>query len=93
MDKLVKPIPPPLGKLVSRIMVSISPDHDGIDSLFFRVVMKDDPRLMSPSKELGERVLQISSELRRRAATQGPGFAYVDFVAESELRQPKHKTA
>lgn len=93
MDKLVKPIPPPLGKLVSRIMVSISPDHDGIDSLFFRVVLKDDPQLVSPSKELGARLRRIASELRRRAATQGPGFAYVGFVAESELRQPKRKTA
>ena len=93
VDELVKPLPAPIGKGVSRIMVSISPDHDGIDSLFFRVVLKDDPRLMLPSKELGERVQRIASELRRRAAKQGPGFAYVGFVAESELRQPKRKTA
>jgi hypothetical protein len=93
MNELVKPISPPLGKMVSRIMVSVSPDHDGVESLFFRVVLKDDPQIMSPSKKLGERALRISSELRRRAAMLGPGFAYVDFVAESELRRPKHKTA
>jgi hypothetical protein len=93
MERLVKPLPSPLGKLVSRIMVSVSPDHDGIDSLFFRVVLKDDPQLTSPSRELGDRLRQISSELRRRAAMQGRGFAYVNFVAESELRQLKRKTA
>ena len=93
MERLVKPLPSPLGKLVSRVMVSVAPDHDGIDSLFFRVVLKDDPQLTSPSKELGERLGQVASELRRRAAMQGPGFAYVSFVAESELRQQKRKTA
>ena len=93
MARLVKPLRSPMGKLVSRIMVSVSPDHDGIDSLFFRVVLKDDPQLLSISKELGERLGQIASELRRRAAMQGPGFAYVDFVAESEIRPQKRKTA
>jgi hypothetical protein len=93
MEKLVKPLPAPVGNGVARIMVRVSPDHDGIDSLFFEVVLKDDPKLMSPSNALGKRVQGIASELRRRAAKQGPGFAYVSFIAESELPQPKRKTA
>lgn len=72
-------------------MVSVSPDHDGIESLFFRVVLKDDPAIMVPSKRLGERTSRIASELRARAGKQHPGFAYVTFVAESEIRKRKAK--
>lgn len=64
---LTGPIPPPLGRMVARIMVSVSPDHDGIESLFFRVVLKDDPAIMVPSKRLGDRTSRIASELRARA--------------------------
>lgn len=89
----MQPLPAGMGKDVSRIIVRVAPDHEGVDSLFFRVVLKDDSSTASPSKELGQRSQRIAAELRRRAASHGSGFAYVDFVVESELRHQKRKTA
>lgn len=91
--KLKQPLPPEVGKGVSRILVNIAPDHEGVDSLFFRVVLKDDPGTAAPSKKLGRRLQRIAAELRRRAASAVPGFAYVDYVLESELPPRRRKTA
>jgi hypothetical protein len=74
--------------------VTLSPDHDGEDALYFRVALKDDPMLSKPSAELGKRLYRIASALRARAAGLGlPMFAYVNWVLESELPRPKRKTA
>jgi hypothetical protein len=86
--KLKRPLPPAMRKGVSRILVEVAPDHEGTDSLFFHVVLTDDPATFTPSMELGRRLSRIAAELRRRAA-EVPGFAYVDFMLESEL--PRHK--
>jgi hypothetical protein len=91
--KLKKPLPSTVGKGVSRILVDVAPDHEGVDSLFFHVVLKDDPSTAAPSKELGQRLHRIAAVLRRRAADEVPGFAYVDFVLESELPRQRRKTA
>ena len=90
---LVKPLPQAVDKGVSRIMVAVEPDQDGNESLFFRVVLRDHDALAAPSQKVGQRLQRIAMELRRRAATQVPGFAYVSFLAESDLRRPKRKTA
>ena len=61
------------------------PDGESSDDVKQSIRMTADRILAMPTKELGERMGQIASELRRRAAMQGPGFAYVSFMAESEL--------
>lgn len=91
-EKLTKPLTN-VDKGVSRVLVEVAPDQDGVDSLFFRVVFKDDPGMAAPSKELGARLQRIAAELRRRAAILGSGFAYVSYVLESELPPQKRKTA
>jgi hypothetical protein len=91
-EKLTKPLTS-VDKGVSRVLVDVAPDQDGVDSLFLRVVLKDDPGMATPSKELGARLQRIAAELRRRAASLGSGFAYVSFLLESELPPQKRKTA
>ncbi len=91
--ELAKPLSE-VDKGVARVLVSISPDHNGEEALFFRVVLKDDPTTAKPSAELGKRLQRIASALRDRAAKlKLPMFGYVDWVLESELRRPKRKTA
>lgn len=91
--KLAKVLPE-VDKGVVRVSVGIGPDHDGEDTLFFRVVLKDGPGLDAPSLELGKRLQRIKTALRQRAADLGlPMFASVDFVLESELPRLKRKTA
>lgn len=81
-------------KGVARVIVGIAPDHDGEERLFFRVVLKDDPSIATPSEELGKRLQRIATALRRRAAELGvPMFAHVDFIAESEIPPQRRKTA
>lgn len=91
--KLAKPLAD-VDKGVARVSVSVSPDHNGEDALFFRVVLKDDPTMARPSAKLGKRLQRIASTLRERAAKLNlPMFGYVDWVLESELRGPKRKLA
>lgn len=90
--ELKKPLPSSIGRGVSRILLEVTPDHEGTDSLFFHVVLKDDPEKFIPSLKLGRRLSRIATELRRRAA-EIPGFAYVNFLLESELPRKKRKTA
>lgn len=90
---LTRPIPS-IDPGVARILVEVSPDHEGVDSLFFRVVLKNDLDLTSSNKAAGKRLQRIATALRRRAADHGAGFAYVNFILESELpRSSKRKTA
>jgi hypothetical protein len=80
-------------KGISRLQLDITPNQEGDDSLFIRVVLKDDPATQTPSRALGQRLARIAAELRRRAAADVPGFAYVDFVLESEVPRPRTKSA
>ena len=91
--KLQKPLPE-VDKGVAQVLVSVAPDHNGEEALFFRVVLKDDPTTAKPSAELGNRLQRIASALRERAAQlKLPMFGYVDWVLESELPRAKRKTA
>ena len=91
--KLTKLLPD-VDKGVVRIFVEVGPNHTGEDWLYFRVVLKDDPLLATPSVAFGKRIQKISTALRDRAARLNvPMFASVDFVAESELPRQKRKTA
>jgi hypothetical protein len=88
-DQLAKPLPD-IDKGVSQVHVSIAPDHNGEDALFFRVVLKDDSMTAKPSAELGKRLQRIASALRERAAQlKLPMFGYVEWALESELRRPR----
>jgi hypothetical protein len=90
---LAKPMPS-LDSSVARILVEVSPDHEGVDSLFFRVVLKNDLDLTASNKAAGKRLQRIATALCRRAADHGAGFAYVSFMLESELpRSGTRKTA
>jgi hypothetical protein len=90
--KLTKLLPDDKG--VVRILAEVAPSHTGEDWLYFRVVLKDDPTMATPSDAFGKRLQKISTALRDRAARLNvPMFASVGFVAESELPRPKRKIA
>lgn len=79
--------PESIDRGVARVLVGIRPDHTGEDVLSFQVVLKDSVGLKKPSPKMGDRLLKIASELRRRAAELDvPLRASVRFVVESELR-------
>ena len=91
--KLTKLLPD-VDKGVVRIFVEIGPNSLGEDWLYFRVVLKDDPMLATPSAALGKRLQKIATALRDRAARLNvPMFASVGFATESELPRQKRKIA
>jgi hypothetical protein len=91
--KLTRPLLE-VDKGVVRILAEIAPSSSGEDWLYFRVVLKDDPRMTATSDVFSQRIRKISTELRNRAAHLNvPMFASVSFVAESELPRQKRKIA
>lgn len=91
--KLTKLLPN-VDKGVVRIFAEVGLNSLGEEWLYFRVVLKDDPMLTTPSDALGKRLGKIATALRDRAARLNvPMFASVGFVAESELPRQKRKTA
>lgn len=85
--------PESIDKGVSRVLVGVRPDHTGEDVLAVQVVLKDSVGLKKPSPKMGDRLMRIASEIRRRAAELDvPLRASVRFVVESELAA-SHKSA
>jgi hypothetical protein len=85
--------PTSIDRGVSSMLVGVRADHTGDEVLAVQVVLKDSVGLSKPSSKLGDRLMKIAAEVRRRAAALDvPLRASVRFVAQSELAA-SHKSA